>query len=74
MTIERALRLIAGILLLVSVALTVYVNHWWVLFTAFIGLNLLQSGFTNWCPMINLLRALGLRSGDTTCATRPKSQ
>jgi len=61
MTIERALRLIAGILLLVSVLLTHYVSHYWLLFTAFIGLNLLQSGLTNWCPMMTMLRKAGLK-------------
>jgi hypothetical protein len=61
MTIERTLRLIAGILLLVSVLLAHYVNPYWLLFTAFIGLNLLQSGLTNWCPMMTLLRKAGLK-------------
>lgn len=70
MTIERTLRLIAGIMVLLSVVLTVYVNHWWILFTVFIGVNLLQSGLTNWCPMISLLRAFGLRSEGTSCATK----
>jgi len=59
MTVERALRLIAGILILVSVALGHYVSPYWYLFTAFIGLNLFQSAFTNWCPMMTILRRLG---------------
>ena len=63
MTVERALRLIAGILLLVSVLLAHFVSPWWLLFTAFIGLNLLQSGFTNWCPMMTILQKAGLRGG-----------
>jgi hypothetical protein len=70
MTIERTLRLIAGIMVLLSVVLTVYVSHWWILFTIFIGVNLLQSGLTNWCPMINILRAFGLRSESASCATK----
>lgn len=61
MSIERALRIIAGIMILVSVLLTHFVSPWWLLLTAFIGLNLLQSGFTNWCPMMSILRALGLK-------------
>lgn len=61
MTVERSLRIIAGIMILISVVLTRFVSPWWLLFTAFIGLNLLQSGFTNWCPMMNILRALGLK-------------
>lgn len=60
-TIEQALRLIAGIFILISVALAQLHSPYWLLFTAFIGLNLLQSGFTNWCPMMWLLQRLGLR-------------
>jgi hypothetical protein len=62
MTIEKALRIMAGIMILLSVALTHFVSPWWILFTIFIGVNLLQSGFTNWCPAISLFRAMGLRS------------
>ncbi len=60
MTIERALRLIAGIFVLLSLALGYWVSPYWFLFTAFVGLNLFQSGFTNWCPMMTILRRLGL--------------
>jgi DUF2892 family protein len=60
MTIERALRLIAGSFILLSLALGHYVNPHWYLFTAFVGLNLFQSGFSNWCPMMAFLRKLGL--------------
>jgi DUF2892 family protein len=62
MTVERVLRLVAGIFILVSLALGHWVSPYWYLFTAFVGLNLLQSGFTNWCPMMTFLRKLGLRS------------
>lgn len=62
MTLERTLRLIAGLFVLVSLALGHWVNEYWYLFTAFVGLNLVQSGFTNWCPMMTFLRKLGLRS------------
>ena len=61
MTIERTLRLIAGFFILLSVVLAHYVSPWWLLFTAFVGLNLLQSGFTNWCPMMWILERLGLQ-------------
>jgi len=67
MTIERALRLIAGILLLASLLLAHYHNSNWLWFSAFIGLNLFQSGLTNWCPMIPLLQKAGLK-GDC-CGT-----
>ena len=62
MTIERILRLIAGLFVLGSLALGHWVNEYWYLFTAFVGLNLLQSGFTNWCPMMTFLRKLGVGS------------
>ncbi len=60
MTVERALRLIAGSFILLSLALGHYVSPYWFLFTAFVGLNLFQSGFTNWCPMMTVLRKLGV--------------
>ena len=60
MTIERALRLIAGTFVLASLALGTWVSPKWYWFTAFVGANLLQSGFTNWCPMMTFLRKLGV--------------
>ena len=60
-TVERGLRLIAGLLVVLSVLLGVYVNPWFFAFTAFVGLNLFQSAFTNWCPMMAILRKLGLQ-------------
>lgn len=61
MSIERGLRLAAGIVILLSVSLAVFVNPLWLLLTAFAGLNLLQSAFTNWCPMVWFLARLGLQ-------------
>jgi hypothetical protein len=60
MTLERRIRVVAGTLLLVSLALAHWVSPWWLLFTAFIGLNLLQSGLTNWCLMEDILRWTGI--------------
>lgn len=60
MTIERYLRLIAGAFVLVSVGLGYWVSPYWFLFTAFVGLNLFQSAFTNWCPMMTFLRKAGV--------------
>lgn len=60
MTVERALRMIAGFFILLSVALGHWVSPYWYLFTAFVGLNLLQSAFTDWCPMMTILRKLGV--------------
>jgi hypothetical protein len=62
MTIERALRLMAGFFVLLSLALGYWVSPYWFLFTAFVGLNLLQSGFTNWCPAMWFFKKMGLRS------------
>lgn len=56
MTVERALRLIAGIVLLMSLVLAIYVSQAWLWLTAFVALNLFQSGFSNWCPMMTILR------------------
>jgi len=62
MTIERYLRLIGGFFVMLSVALGYWVHPGWYLFTAFVGLNLFQSAFTDWCPMMAILRAFGARS------------
>ena len=62
MNIERSIRMIAGFFVMVSVALGYWVNPNWFLFTAFVGLNLFQSAFTNWCPMITILQKLGVPS------------
>ena len=61
MTLERWLRLIAGGLVTASVLLGVYVNANFFWLTGFVGLNLLQSGLTNWCPMLSILRWMGVR-------------
>ncbi len=61
MTIERGLRFVAGVVVLLSVLLAVLLSPYWIILTAFVGLNLLQSAFTNWCPMVWLLARLGLR-------------
>lgn len=62
MNVERYLRLIAGFFVVLSVALGYWVSPYWFLFTAFVGLNLLQSAFTNWCPMMSILRKVGVRA------------
>jgi DUF2892 family protein len=61
MDINRWLRLIAGFFVMLSLALGYFVSPWWYLFTAFVGLNLFQSAFSNWCPMMTFLRKLGVR-------------
>ena len=62
MNIERYIRLIAGAFVLLSLALGYWVNQYWFLFTAFVGLNLFQSAFTNWCPMMTFLRKAGVNA------------
>ena len=61
MNTERWIRIIAGSFILISLALGHWINPWWLLFTAFVGLNLLQSGFTRWCLMEDILRKLGVK-------------
>ncbi len=56
MRVERYLRLIAGTFVLLSLLLSRVHSEYWLLFTAFVGLNLLQSGFTNWCLMKSILK------------------
>jgi hypothetical protein len=69
MTVDRYLRLIAGVFIVLSVALGWYVHPGFFLFTAFVGVNLVQSAFTNWCPMIALLRRLGVRDSAAPIVT-----
>ena len=64
MTVERGLRLMAGTFVLFSLALGYWLSPYWYLFTAFVGLNLQQSAFTNWCPAMWMLQKLGLKSSD----------
>ncbi len=72
MTVERWLRLIAGTFVLLSLALGHWVNPYFYLFTAFVGLNLLQSGLTDWCPMMTFLKLLGVRTA-AQCAVTSKA-
>jgi hypothetical protein len=73
MTIERIIRILAGAMLLLSLALAQFSGQIdlgqmsWLWLTAFIGLNLMQSGFTGFCPPEKLLRRLGFRAGNGGC-------
>lgn len=64
MNIDRAVMAFAGVMILLSLALTAWVSHWFWLFTAFIGLNMLQAAFTGFCPAAAVFRKLGLPSGN----------
>ncbi len=68
MTLHRILRLVAGSFVLLSLALAHFVSPNWLWFTAFVGLNLLQSAFTDWCPLITILRRLGVPETAGACA------
>jgi len=61
MTLERWIRLVAGMFVLVSLLLSQVHSPYWLLFTAFVGLNLFQSSLTGWCLMENILRKLGVK-------------
>jgi len=61
MSIERALRLIAGSFVVASVVLGMFVHPYFYWFTVFVGLNLFQSALSNWCPMMTILRKAGLK-------------
>ena len=68
MTSWQLVRIVAGTFILLSLALGIpgsplFVSPWWLAFTAFVGVNLLQSGFTQWCLMESILRKLGVRAG-----------
>ncbi len=73
MTVERYIRSMAGFFVLLSLALgiegsPVFVSQWFLAFTAFVGLNLFQSGFTGFCPPSILLKKLGVPEGNGSCA------
>jgi len=62
MNIERYLRAIGGFFVFATAILAYLHSPYWLIFTGFVGLNLFQSAFTNWCPMVAILRKLGVRS------------
>jgi hypothetical protein len=73
MTVDRLIRIFAGSFILLSLALGVqgspiYVSSWWLAFTAFVGANLLQFGFTNVCPLGLILRKLGVPEAQANCS------
>ncbi len=73
MTVDRLIRIFAGSFILLSLALGVqgspiYVSSWWLAFTAFVGANLLQFGFTNVCPLGLILRKLGVPEDRVVCS------
>ena len=69
MTIERGLCVIAGIVVLASLLLARFHSPYWLALTVLAGLNLFQSGFTNWCPMVCVLKRAGMKP---CCARRKR--
>jgi len=70
MTTERMVRIFAGIVILISILLAVVHSQWWLLLTAFVGLNLFQSGITQFCPLDSILRRMGMPAcGGSTGST-----
>lgn len=63
MSIERIVLAVAGIMVVLSVLLAHYHSEYWLLFTAFVGLNLTQSAFTGFCPLASILKAMGKKPG-----------
>lgn len=63
MNLDRAIFAFAGVMILISLALTHFVSPWFWLFTALIGVNLLQSAFTGFCPAAMIFKAMGVKSG-----------
>ena len=63
MTVDKAVLVFAGFMILLSLALTYYVSPWWMLLTVFVGLNLIQSAFTGFCPAAIVFKALGVKPG-----------
>jgi len=73
MTVERLIRIFAGTFILLSLALGVegspiFVSKWWLVFTAFVGANLLQFGFTNFCPLGWILKKAGVPESRPVCS------
>lgn len=72
MTTERIIRILAGFFVMLSLALgwqgsPLFVSEWFLAFTAFVGFNLFQSGFTGFCPPEKLLKRLGVKSSGGSC-------
>ena len=61
-------RVIVGVMVLLSVVLSVYVSPKWMWFTVFIGVNLIQSAFTKWCLLETILKKLGIKKGGESCS------
>lgn len=74
MKLESCIRILAGTMVLLSLALAIWVSHWWLLLAAFVGLNLIQSAFTGFCPAEIIFRRLGIgKEGGSCCSSSSRS-
>ncbi|MCW8935748.1 MAG: DUF2892 domain-containing protein [Gammaproteobacteria bacterium] len=64
MTVDKIVHLVAGIMILISIALSHFVHPYWIALAAFVGLNLAQSGITNFCPLASILKKAGVKDGN----------
>ena len=67
MKTEHAIRILAGTMVLISIALAHWVSEWWLLLAAFVGVNLIQSAFTGFCPAENILKKIGIGKDAPAC-------
>jgi len=63
MTLDRAVLAFAAVMVIISAALVYFVSDWWLLLTLFVGLNMLQSAFTGFCPAAKIFQKLGVKPG-----------
>jgi hypothetical protein len=70
MKVEYMIRVLAGSLVLISLVLGLFVNQWWFLLTAFVGVNLIQSAFTGFCPAETIIVKLNLAKSEATCCQK----
>jgi len=71
MTMDRVIKIMAGTFILISVALAVWVSKWWLIWTAFVGANLIISTLTGWCPAEKILRKFGVQG---SCCSLPEKK
>ena len=62
MTVNDWIRFLGGFMMLAGIALSYFIDPWWLLLSVFVALNLMQSAFSKWCPAMSLLKKLGVRS------------
>ena len=70
MKTNELIKIIAGAFVVISVSLGYYVSSYWFLFTIFVGLNLIQSSFTNWCLLETILVKFGVKKSESSCTIK----